>query len=301
MRKLGYSILGILLIGLIWYLFLKPYDYTIRFKTQTFPGAINQTLKKWDKNLTPIKKIEQNSSIYDLTQHLKFNDSTYRYQWHIQALSDSTSRVQVNVSDVDNSFMNKISVPFSDTDFEKRSRKTVKAFIKVLDKHINEFKVKVIGKESLPSTYCAYVQIETKQTEKALGMIKNFSYLLGFLKENQIEQAGIPFVEITQWNQETDRVVYNFCFPIVYHDSLPTHKEIKYKKTKAINALKAVYNGNYITSDRSWYKLLDYAKKENIAVVPKPLEYFYNNPSQGGNELQWKAEVYVPLRNNTNE
>ncbi len=296
MKKLGYTVLGILLIGLIWYLFLKSYDYTIRFKANTFPGAINQMLKQWDLKAGTIDKTEQNGSIYQLTQEMSFSDSIHRYEWNIQPLTDSTSRVQVNVTDINHSFSNKIKVPFSDTDFEKRSRRTVREFMKALNEHINKFKVGIVGKDSIEASYYAYVTVKTKQEEKALGMIKDFPYIIGFLKENNIKQSGIPFLQVTEWNQVADSVTYNFCFPIVYNDSLPKHKEIKYKKNKAIPAIKATYYGNYITSDRAWYRLLDYANKENITVISKPIEYFYHNPNQGGNELSWKAEIFLPLK-----
>ena len=296
MRKIGYSLVGILLIGLLWYLFLKPYDYTIRFTTNTFPGPINQTLKLWDKSQPTTKGIEQNGSIYDLTQYLKFNDSTYRYQWHIQRLTDSTSRVRIDIQDMDHSLLNKIKVPFSDTDFEKRSRKTARDFISLLNEHIAGFKVKVVGKDSLSPAFFAYVTIKTAQTKKASGMMANYLNLTGFLKDNDLKADGFPFVEVTQWDQKTDSITYNFCYPIVYNDSLPVDNHIKYKKNEAIEGIKAIYNGNYITSDRAWYALLDYAEKKGIDVSPTPIEYFYNNPNQGRNELEWKAEVFLPLK-----
>ena len=59
-----------------------------------------------------------------------------------------------------------------------------------------------------------------------------------------------------------------------------------------------IYNGNYITSDRAWYELLDDAERKNIEVHQTPVEVFYNNPNYGGDELNWKAEIYMPLKNN---
>ena len=96
---------------------------------------------------------------------------------------------------------------------------------------------------------------------------------------------------------ENDSIQYNFCFPIIKGDSLPTHELIKYKQYQSEKAIKAIYNGNYVTSDRAWYALLDYAERENIEVHKTPVEFFFNNPNYGGNELQWKAEIYMPIKN----
>ncbi len=78
--------------------------------------------------------------------------------------------------------------------------------------------------------------------------------------------------------------------------SLPIHKDLKYKQFNSVKALKAIYNGNYITSDRAWYALLDKAEGKNIELAKTPIEVFYNNPNFGGNELLWKAEIFMPIK-----
>ena len=77
--------------------------------------------------------------------------------------------------------------------------------------------------------------------------------------------------------------------------SLPFIEEIRYLEVPPRKALMAEYNGNYITSDRAWYALLDYAEKNKLGVTGLPLEVFYNNPTLGGDALRWKAEIYIPL------
>ena len=44
------------------------------------------------------------------------------YDWNVIPLNDSTSQVTVLVTDVENSLSNKIAIPFSETDFEKRTK-----------------------------------------------------------------------------------------------------------------------------------------------------------------------------------
>ena len=94
---------------------------------------------------------------------------------------------------------------------------------------------------------------------------------------------------------EKDSINYNFCFPIIKSDSLPKHHLISYKQQESVKALKATYNGNYITSDRAWYALLEHAERNAIKVSETPIEVFYNNPNFGGDELQWNAEIFMPL------
>jgi len=296
MKKVILVLLPLLVAGLLWYLFIKPYDYLVTFKARTFPGTINQSIKTWNSTLKDAQLVNQ-EGLNQLEQNIKFSDSTYLYQWDIIPLTDSTSKVKVYVKDLDHSLQNKIAIPFFNTDFEKRTISTVKDFSEKLNEHIDNFRVKVTGKKELAASYCAYVSVKTNQFGKAKGMMYNYPLLNTILANNGIELNGRPFIEITEWDKETDSIHYDFCYPIIKSDSLPEHPDLKYKQFNSRNALMAVYNGNYITSDRAWYALMDYAGKNDIQVTGLPVEVFQNNPNMGGDALTWKAEIYLPLKN----
>lgn len=291
------SLIAILAIAaLFWYFFLKPQDYQVNFKVNTFPGTVNQMVKFWESELDTVEKVVQNGEITSLTQTLRFGDSIHTYNWRVKALTDSTSKISVHIKDQDHSLMNRLTIPFSDTDFEKRSRKTLLDFNEVLTQHLDRFKVTIIGESEIPTTYAACVPLKTSQHGKAGGMMNNLSLLSQLMLTNQVSPNGPPMIEVTDWDMEKDSISYNFCFPIIRSEQLPTPAGIIYKRIHAKKALKAIYNGNYITSDRAWYALLDYAERNDIAVVPKPIEVFHNNPNTGGDELRWKAEIYLPIK-----
>ncbi|MBT8180543.1 MAG: GyrI-like domain-containing protein [Eudoraea sp.] len=296
MKKVIFVLVPLLIVGLVWYLFLKPYDYLVTFEARTFPGTINQSIKLWNSTLSDAQLVKQ-EGLTHLEQNIKFSDSTYLYQWDITPITDSTSKVKVYVKDLDHSLKNKIEIPFFNTDFEKRTISTVREFNENLNEHIGKFRVKVIGKSELTSTYCAYVSVKTTQFGKAKGMMYNYPLLNTILANNGIELNGRPFIEVTEWDKETDSIQYDFCYPIIKSDSLPAHPDLNYKQFNSRNALKAIYNGNYITSDRAWYALIDYAEKNDIEFIDLPVEVFHNNPNMGGDALKWKAEIYLPLKN----
>ncbi|SHJ43959.1 hypothetical protein SAMN04488007_0343 [Maribacter aquivivus] len=294
MKKALSITIAIICIGLLWYLFIKPQDYQIRVKAKSFPGTINQSLKAWNTSLSN-STVAQLEDIKHLKQTIVSGDSTHTYFWNITSINDSTSQLKVDVMDIDNSFKNKLSIPFADTDFEKGSRKLVTDFMSYLNKHRKEFKVTILNEEELPSTHCACVQHNTIQTKKATAMKDSYPFLNSVLVGNGLQLNGVPFIEITDWNMHKDSVAFNFCYPIIKTDPLPDIKDIIYKEFKGSKSLKAIYNGNYITSDRAWYALLDHAEKNNIKVNAKPIEFFYNNPNMGGDALYWKTEVFMPI------
>ena len=295
MKKIS-AIVGFLSVGfLLWYLIIKPYDYLVTFKVKTSAGTINQSIKLWNTSLENSSPIQQ-ENLKNLTQQIIVKDSTFNYDWSISSVNDSISKVNVYVTDIDHSFANKISIPFGTTDFEKRTQNIITNFIDKLKEHLNKIRVRVVGIDSTRTTYCAYIPMKGLQIEKARGMMQNYSLLTSVLSAENIEMNGTPFVEITNWNTQNDSIAYNFCFPVIKSDSLPIDPRIQYKQYSGVKALKASYNGNYITSDRAWYALLDYAGNNDIEIVKKPLEVFYSNPNFGGDELKWEAQIYLPIK-----
>ncbi|MBO0321368.1 GyrI-like domain-containing protein [Muricauda sp. CAU 1633] len=295
MRKISILVLTLVVFALLWYLFLKPQDYQVNFKAKTIPGTIYETVKAWNKTLNDSATVSY-ESLTHFQQNLAINDSVHIYEWDITPINDSLSQIKVNIKDPDNSFANKIKVPFSDTDFEKGSRKRLLDFKQFLNDHLDDFKVSVIGDDSLFTSYCACIPIKTEQKYKASGIMANYSFISSILVENQVEMNGPPILEVVDWNIKADSLSYNFCYPIIRSEKLPQHPDLIYKRINIKKALKAIYNGNYITSDRAWYALLNYAEKNDIPVERKPVEIFFNNPNMGGNELTWKTEVYMPIK-----
>ncbi|THV61621.1 AraC family transcriptional regulator [Flagellimonas alvinocaridis] len=295
MKRISVTVLALVSLLLFWYLFLKPQDYQVSFKAKAIPGTIYETVKAWNKTMDTTIPVDY-ESLNRFEQTIISNDSVILYEWNVTPIHDSLSQVKVNIKDLDHSLVNKIKIPFSDTDFEKGSRKTLLDFNEFLNEHLNNIKVTILGEDELFSTFCACVSLETPQAEKASGMMANYSFLSSILVENEVQVNGPPFIEVVDWNLEADRLSYNFCYPIIRSEKLPNHPNIHYKRIFAKRALKAVYNGNYVSSDRAWYALLEYAKKNNVPVEEKPIEVFFNNPNMGGNELLWKTEVYMPLK-----
>jgi len=294
MRRIGWVLAVLFLAGSGWYLFIRPYDFLVRFQVKALPGVINQSVKTWSASLEN-SKILGNEEANQLEQIVQSNDSIHRYLWKFSETVDSTSTVTVYVKDVNHSFQNKLEIPFSRTDFEIGVEKNLRDFLNTLNNHLEDFKVTVIGEDEIKSTFCAYIPIKSSQLKKATGMMKNYPILDRFVARNQIQTNGRPFLEVTHWDKKKDSLSYNFCYPIIKTDSLPKSKSIKYKEFKAKKALKAIYNGNYITSDRAWYALLNHAKKLHIEVDELPIEVFHTNPNYGGDELHWKAEIYMPI------
>lgn len=296
MKKVLLSLGVLLVLASAGYFFIYPYDYIVRFEAPAFPGTINQTVKIWNQEVgvpdIPIHQIE----LTRLDQTVQVGDSIHQYRWELEAITDSTTLVTVKMKDANHSLSNKWQVLFGNAVIEMLGKKYVLDFADRLKTHVSEFRVTVIGESELPDTFYAYTNVKTEQHQKAGGMMDNFSLLSDVLASSEAALNGPPMIVVNEWNREKDSLDFNFCFPIVRSDRLPEYPGIAYKRIFPKKALKAEYNGNYITSDRAWYALLDYAQRNNIEVEPTPVEVFYNNPNMGGNALTWKADVYLPIK-----
>jgi effector-binding domain-containing protein len=294
MKKVGILLLFLILGGIIWYVFVYPYDYLVTMQVKANTGTINQTIKLWNTSLEN-SELTSDEDLQHVSQRLHFNDSTHIYDWNISEVNDSISKIKIFTKDSTHSLINKIRIPFFDTDFEKRTKNTLKVFSQLLAEDLRNIKIKVVGEGELDSTYYAYVSNKTTQFGKAGSMMRDFPLLDPFLMNNGVELNGKPFIEITRWDMANDSLEFNFCYPIIKNDSLPQHPDLNYAMRPAQKALKAIYNGNYITSDRAWYALLDHAKRNNIKITGLPVEIFYNNPNMGADEINWKTEIFMPL------
>lgn len=292
-KKISLLLLAIFIAYFGWFL-LKPYEYTVQFKLKTLPGTINQTIKFWSTQMDNSKIINQ-KSLHEISQKIVFQDTTLVFDWKITSINDSLSNVFIGIKDLHNHRKIRIANLFGTTPFEIRIKSLLKNYIVLTNDHLKKIQVKVVGLEEIPPKFCAYVTVKAKQFQKAKGMMQNYGLLNSILIQNNIQLKGEPFLEITNWNMETDSIQYNFCYPILNNDTLLKHPLIKFKQFKSIKALKAIYNGNYMTSDRAWYALLYEAEKKNLKVSNLPIEIFYNNPNMGGDELSWKTEVFLPL------
>jgi effector-binding domain-containing protein len=131
--------------------------------------------------------------------------------------------------------------------------------------------------------------------EKAQTMIANDAIITGYLFTNKIKIIGKPFIEVTRWDKDKEILQFNYCFPIPKDAKFVANPNVKFKNIPAVKGLKATYFGNFRTSDRAWFALLDYANKQNVVLDSKVVENFLANPFNGGNELEWETKIIIPF------
>ena len=64
---------------------------------------------------------------------------------------------------------------------------------------------------------------------------------------------------------------------------------------ESMDALKTDFFGNYGLTDITWYNLAEEVKKHGYRSNNRLIEVYFNDPHSGGNELEWKAEIYLGI------
>ncbi len=268
----------------------------VRFQATTYPGTVLETYKVWENTLSESDmSIDIDKNV--ISQKIRRGGKQYNLKWSVILENDSVTRVRVKAWEPGREIINRLTIPINETPIEKDIKYLTKDFYGKLKEHLSKTRVSVQGITAYDSVFCIYIPLKTSQLGKAMGMMSNFSLISGFVLENNLKEDGVPMVEITHWDETSEELEFNFCYPIVVNDTLPAHPILQYKWIPGKRAVKAIYNGNYITSDRAWYALGHYMEKNDIEPDGLPIEFFFDNPNIADrNELSWKAEIYFPIK-----
>ena len=295
-------LITIIIVSLLgWYFFIKQSDYTITFTVKTATGTVFQGVNEWVLE----QKKNNSKDVYDFLERRNFDFVKYKltnenqellYTWEMKSLNDSVTNVVVGIKDVNHSLYNRLTIPFVSTVFKIEQIEKIKLFKKILEDHLSNFKVKLDGEKSFRKSYVAYISLKSVLQEKAQNMIIHDADLLGYLTKNNIKKIGHrPYLEITDWDQDNEIVSFDYCFPIPENTKYIPDQYVKFKKIPVMKGIQATYFGNYRTSDRAWFAILDYANRNNIKLQNRVLEHFLANPFNGGNELEWEAKIIIPF------
>lgn len=298
--KIKGSIFFILIAFIAWYFLLKPSDYTIHFEAKTATGTIFQGIQEWSS--TQSKKNNDTYTIVEkrnfdfIKQEFKKGKEHLFYTWTLTSVNDSITKVVVDIKDENNSWYNKLTVPFIATPFREKQIAKMKDFKTGLEEHLKAFKVKLDGEAKEEELFVAYISLNSVLQEKAQTMIEFDADIVGYLERNKIKIIGFrPYLEVVNWDKDKETVSFNYCFPIPKNTKYIPDAKVKFKTIPAVKGLKATYFGNYRTSDRAWFAILDYAKRNNIDLKNNVLEHFLANPFNGGNEFEWETKIIIPF------
>ena len=302
MKKIFVSIALIILLALIGgiaYLLFRPCDYQAHFTVKTTPDIAYFNILNWDiwnrKQVSSKIEITSKIPVRYISKKVLLNDTTLIFNWEFKKLNDSITLVRAYVSDPDRKLYNRLTVPFINTPFKNSVRGNLLDIKKRLELMLKTFHYEFTGYDQFEKKSCVYINLKSTPRGKAKAMMANVLELNQFVRQNNFEMDGNPFVVFHDWDVFKDSISFDFCFPIAQTDAIPEHPKIKFKTVESMDAIKTDFYGNYSITDITWYNLAEEAKKLGYRSNHKLIEVYLNDPHSGGNELEWKAEIYLGI------
>ncbi|MGY5849752.1 GyrI-like domain-containing protein [Salegentibacter sp. F14] len=296
LKYISGALLLMLTILFFWYFFLKEEDYKISFSlkydTENLYLAAREgnfeNLKLQDNiNEVPFKK---------LTQKYLTADGPVLLEWNFFDMGKRTSKAQVKLTHVEQPFFNRLKLIFYTPEFQKTVLEDLKTFKDHLEGQQQVFRINIEEMANTPQSYCACLALKAKVEDKALEMIRHIDILSDFVATYELETDGRPRVVINDYNRQSGKIRFDFCFPLKENQKIPDHPLIFTRRIASTPALKAIFNGNYMNSHHAWPFLVNYAESQGLETQYLPLEIYKSNPELGGNPLNWEAEIYMPIQ-----
>lgn len=301
MKKIFIPIAFIILLILIGvaFLYTRPGDYQAHFTVNATPDIAYYNILNWDiwnRNESSAKiDIMSKKPVSNISQKVTQTDTTFIFKWEFKKLNDSISVVRAYVSDPNRKLYNRLTVPFINTRFKQGVRNNLLDIKTRMELMLEKFHYKFTGYNHFEKKSCVYINLKSTIKGKARTMMSNVTELNQFVRQNNLELNGNPFLVIRDWNESKDSISFDFCFPITRIDAVPEHPRIKFMTVEGMDALKTDFFGNYGMTDITWYNLSEEVKKKGYRSNNKLIEVYFNDPHSGGNELEWKAEIYLGI------
>ena len=299
-KKQKFIYLCLFFLGLVFmsYLFVFPYHYKVSFNTKQPPGVVFEHLRAWPEFSAKDSVSATNTEMifYNrLIQDIHHSSGAMSIDWSIARISDSTTRVEGRFSDKEDALNQKLRLLVGQSYLPNTSIALTESLAQGLIDKSKNFKVHRISDTVISPLFCAFVPVQTKAPLKAQGMLRQISTVMDYIKGNNIDLKGDPFITVTAWDPKTQDLSFDFCFPIDSTALRPLDPEVRFKTLEPKRYLKAIFNGNYRISQQGWYALLDHAQQTGISLGSEVIEVYRNDPHEGGDSMQWVAELLMPI------
>ncbi len=167
-----------------------------------------------------------------------------------------------------------------------------------LEKELNTYNIMVMGKAvKTKDFYLGYTK-----SGNAANIDKNINAilprLLNFIKTNNIEIKGEPFVIYDKkYNRNNSKVSYTICVPIKEEIITSPGSEFEGGTLEPFTALKTTLKGDYLNMKKAWTTTNKYIQEKSIVIdtTGNYVEVYRNGMQQSKNPSEWITDIYFPI------
>lgn len=183
-----------------------------------------------------------------------------------------------------------------DASMNSMFNKGLQSLDSVLQVAMNQYEVSVEGIKEYGGGYYMYTTTASKQAEIGDRMAPMMGKVAGFMQQNKIAMAGMPFTIYNDWDDLNGTVIFSAAIP-VKERIITTEGDVLCGYMEPLSAVKTILKGNYNYLDKAYEAAETYIQSNNLLKdsSKKMFEIYANDPGEYPNPADWITEVYIPV------
>lgn len=242
----------------------------------------------------PNKVIEQ-----DLTLMTPAGERNPKVYWNFEDVEGGT-KVTWGMKG-EHTLIDKVYYSLSGYDFEAgmhtMNQEGLEGIAEEAAKEMKKYVVNVDGVTKYGGGFYMYVTTAAKETEIGNRMGPMLGQVAGFIAQNNLNMAGMPFTIYNEIDQMNGTVIFSACIPINEKVITPAGSPVFCGYMETIDAVKITLKGEYSNLPEAYVKGREYIAENNLQIHPtaKMFEVYSTDPGEVPNPANWITEVYIPI------
>ncbi len=242
----------------------------------------------------PNKEIEQ-----DLTLHTPAGVRNPKVYWTFEEVEGGT-KVTWGMKG-EHTLIDKAYYSISGYDFEKgmheMNQQGLEGIAEEVAADMKKYTINVDGVTKYGGGYYMYTTTAAKQNEIGERMASMMNQVKGFIEQNKLNMAGMPFTIYNEIDNATGTVIFSTCIPVKEQVITPEGSPVVCGFMNPTSAVKTSLKGDYSHLSEAYAKGREYIEKNSLNTDPnaKMFEVYTTDPGEVPNPADWLTEIYIPI------
>lgn len=162
---------------------------------------------------------------------------------------------------------------------------------------IKIYNITVNGTTNLSGGYYLYNTTSCKINEISNKIQELMPNLITYVKNNNIEIAGAPFINYIKWDIDNNAAIFSCCAP-TSEKIITTNSNILTGQLPSFKAVKTTLTGNYINLTEAWDTAKKYVTDNTLEFTENGpmIEIYKTTPNETANPANWITEIYIAVK-----
>ncbi|PKA82200.1 GyrI-like small molecule binding protein [Ulvibacter sp. MAR_2010_11] len=199
------------------------------------------------------------------------------------------------------SFMEKVFMAFQEDDMETGIKQMFQQGLNDIDAvvkaEMESFTINVDGVTQYGGGYYMYNTTASKMNEIGEKMGSMMGQVAGYMDENKLNMAGMPFTIYNQIDEANGTVIFTAAIPVKERVITPSGSPVLCGFMEPTTTLKTTLKGKYDHLSKAYEKAKMYLAENNLQadLNANMFEVYSTDPGEVPNPADWVTEIYIPI------